>query len=99
VRATPTAVPANVRFTDIAAGPEFGACAIAENGAAYCWTGTQPMRQLSGNHRWAGIAKSGDISCCGFTPGGSVYCWRWAIGMHNQLAEPQRVTAVPGASS
>lgn len=93
---TPQKVVGGHQFTAVTTG-HYHACAIATDGAAWCWgynnvgqlgdgtmtsTGTPVLVQ--GGHEWAELS-AGNLVTCGVTTGGDGYCWgyngRGALGI------------------
>jgi len=107
------AAPANVSFTALTSGQRHN-CALASNGAAYCWgangsgqlgigstsDANAPVQVASGVP-FKAIA-AGASHTCALTPAGSAWCW--GANVNGQLgnggnADNTRPTAVSGALS
>jgi alpha-tubulin suppressor-like RCC1 family protein len=97
-RAEPTPVPGRLRFTEIASGNRFGACAVAIDGSAFCWGGLEAPARVPGGHRFVGLVARRDSPShyCGYTAGGNAYCWRWVqVGSAMAPSLPERLNALP----
>lgn len=85
----PEPVDTDVRFSEIRPF-ELGTCALALDGAAYCWgnndggdagnEGTAPAyatpQRVVGDHRFRSLARTGIFAApCAITEGDATYCW------------------------
>lgn len=81
----PVPVLADLRFTGVSAG-DFHSCAVATDGAAYCWgqgntgqlgtggSAAAPPAPVSGGLTFLALSAGGDHSC-GVTTAHDAYCW------------------------
>jgi len=82
----PVAVAGQLRFTSISAGGDV-TCAVAVDGAAYCWGNNQYGELADGttNYSSVPVRVSGELTfinvqagggyACGIAAGGAAYCW------------------------
>jgi hypothetical protein len=78
----PTAIAGGRRFVEVAATSRVmvggAACALTEDGEAFCWYGPVEPVPVPGNYRFAGlVGRHGAF--CGYTPGGAAACWKWEL--------------------